>query len=207
MNTWKTIPSLEDRYEINLKGEVRITKNKKPLNLNKKGYYNSSWGLGYTGGKYRWGRSINSLLNEVFPFWWIRELDDDEEVKPIKGFPGYYITNKGRVYSLHTKCGWMYGNRENSYHYSIYLYRDNKKKHKQYIHTLVGRNFLTEYKEGLFILHKDETLPYPEINFPTNLWVGDSGDNNRDRCKKGRSGGWMLGKNYQGTLQVGVPVV
>jgi len=205
MSIWKPIPSLENRYEINLLGEVRITRNKKPLKLDKNGRYNSSWGLGYGGGKHRWGRSINSLLNEVFPFWWIRELDDDEECREVRNFPGYWITNRGRIYSsYHNK--WLYGRRGKYYHYELSLYRDNK-KYKQYIHTLVGRNFLPEYQEGLFILHRDETLPYPEINFPTNLWVGDDGDNNRDRCIKGRSGGWMKGKTYQGVIQTGVNMV
>ena len=206
MSIWKPIPSLENRYEINLLGEVRITRNKKPLKLDKNGRYNSSWGLGYGGGKHRWGRSINSLLNEVFPFWWIRELEDDEECREVRNFPGYWITNRGRIYSTKHKCGWMYGRRGKYYHYELSLYRDNK-KYKQYIHTLVGRNFLPEYQEGLFILHRDETLPYPEINFPTNLWVGDDGDNNRDRCIKGRSGGWMKGKTYQGVIQTGVNMV
>lgn len=203
MNTWKSIKSLEERYEICLETkEVRITKNHKLLKVNKNGYYNSSWGLGFSGKKYRWGKSPNSLMDETFPFWWIRNLKFGEECKELKNFPGYYITNFGRIYSIHTHR-WMEGKFKPPYYYFVELYL-NGIKHKQHIHTLVGRNFLPEYKKGLFILHKDETLPYPEINFYNNLWVGNNKENTLDRCNKGRSGGWMKGKKYNGILQTGV---
>jgi len=182
---WKTISSLEGRYEINLLGEVRRTKDKKPMKLNSQGCYNSSWGLGYDGGKHRWGRSKNSLLDECFPFWWIRDLEDGEEVKPIRGFPGYYITNRGKLYSTKNHHCWLEGKPKPPYYYITHLYRDGKKT-KQHIHTLVGRHFLPDWKEGLFILHREETLSYPEINFPENLWVGTQRDNVMDGVMKGR---------------------
>ena len=69
MNTWKSISSLEHRYEVCLETkEVRIVKNHKLLKPNKNGYYSSSWGLGFSDGKYRWGRSINSVMDEHFLF-------------------------------------------------------------------------------------------------------------------------------------------
>lgn len=203
MNTWKSIKSLEKRYKICLETkEVKITKNNKLLKPNKNGYYNSSWGLGFSGGKYRWGRSINSLMDETFPFWWIENLENGEICKEIKNFPGYYITNFGKIYSTYTHS-WIEGRLKSPYYYSIELYSKGV-KYKQYIHTLVGRSFLLEYKQGLHILHKDETLPYPQINYYNNLWVGNCNDNVKDRCKKGRSGGWMIGKIYDGILQTGV---
>jgi len=203
MNTWKSISSLEHRYELCLETkEVRITKNHKLLKINKLGHYNSSWGLGVSGSKYKWGRSVGSLMDEVFPFWWIRDLNPQEECKEIYGFPGYYITTEGRVYSTRSHR-WIEGKYKSPYYYFVVLYKDNKKC-KQHIHSLVGRNFLSEYERGMFILHKDETLPYPEINYLHNLWVGTCKDNNIDRCKKGRSGGWMVGKIYDGVLQTGI---
>jgi hypothetical protein len=203
MKTWKPISSLEDRYEICLETkEVRIVKNKKLLKLNKQGYYNSSWGLGFSGKKYRWGRSVNSLMDEVFPFWWIQKLNEDEECTEIKNFSGYYITNQGKIYSIYAHK-WTEGKYKFPYYYSVELYK-NGIKFKQHIHTLIGRHFLKEYQKGMLILHKDETLPYPQINYPDNLWVGNCKDNNVDRCKKGRSGGWMIGKVYDGVLQTGI---
>ena len=82
MNTWKSISSLEHRYEVCLETkEVRIVKNHKLLKPNKNGYYSSSWGLGFSDGKYRWGRSINSLMDETFPFWWIENLNKNTNPK------------------------------------------------------------------------------------------------------------------------------
>ena len=141
-------------------------------------------------------------MDEVFPFWWIRDLNPQEECKEIYGFPGYYITTEGRVYSTRSHR-WIESKYKPPYYYFVVLYKDDKKC-KQHIHSLVGRNFLSEYKRGMFILHKDETLPYPEINYLHNLWVGTCKDNNIDRCKKGRSGGWMVGKIYDGVLQTGI---
>ena len=115
--------------------------------------------------------------------------------------PGYYITNYGKIYSTLTH-NWIEGKLKPPYYYAIELYC-NGVKYKQYIHTIVGRNFLPEYQPGLNILHKNENLSYPEINYYTNLWVGNDKDNTVDRCKKGRSGGWMVGKIYDGILQTG----
>lgn len=200
--TWKPIPSLENRYIICLETcEVRSIRTGKTLKPNPSGVINSSWGLGYSGGKHRWGRSVSSLMEEVFPYWWIRTLEEGEEVKPVKGFKGYFITNKSRLYSTHTHQ-WMKPKHKPPYYYQVYLFDTSYTKIHTYIHTLVGRHFLPEWEEGLFVLHREETLPYPEINFPDNLWIGDSGDNNRDRCLKGRSGGFMKGRTYNGVLQI-----
>ncbi len=171
------------------------------INPNKYGVINTSYGL--NGEKFRWGRSIPSLMNETFPYWWIETLEDDEEVKPVKGYSGYFITNKGRLYSTHTNQ-WMKPKLKPPYYYSVWLFYSTGEKLHTYLHTLVGKHFLPEWEEGLFVLHKDETIPYPEINYPSNLWIGDGVDNNRDRCEKGRSGGWMKGKIYNGVLQTGV---
>ena len=52
----------------------------------------------------------------------------------------------------------------------------------------MGRNFLP-WKDGLFVLHKKETLPYPQINYLNNLWIGTKKDNSIDREEKNR-GRW-----------------
>ena len=108
-------------------------------------------------------------------------LQPGEQAKEFR--PGYYITNHGRCYNvkkqvfmefrLDTKRGWGI----NNYYYRNWL---------GCAHTLVGRAFLEDYKPGMFILHKDETLPYPEINHADNLWVGTHSDNMRDMWAKKR---------------------
>jgi hypothetical protein len=120
-------------------------------------------------------------------------------------FPSYYISNKGRVFST-TTFVWCYSQPNKKYYHKITLFR-GKEKFSTHIHTLVGKHFLPEWEEGLFVLHHKETLPYPEINYPSNLWVGNSEDNNRDRCIKGRSGGFLTGRVCMGVLQTGGKVL
>jgi hypothetical protein len=59
------------------------------------------------------------------------------------------------------------------------------------VYQLVGRNFLNDYKNGMQILHKNENLNYPNINFLDNLYVGTQKDNIIDKNIKnrGRYGG------------------
>ena len=114
-----------------------------------------------------------------------------EEYKPIEGFPGYLISNRGRVYSIKNKrhittppqpvCE----GHNNPNKFLVKLYNKGK-RHSTMVHTLVGRHFLPDYQEGLLILHKDETLPFPEINYVDNLWVGTQSDNRKDCLRKGR---------------------
>ena len=75
--------------------------------------------------------------------------------------------------------------RPDPYTWEIKLWKDGK-NHSTHIHTLVGRHFCEDYKQGLFILHKDETLPYPQINYLPNLFVGTQKDNVDDKFAKGR---------------------
>ena len=102
MNTWKPIPSLDNRWEVCLETkQVRNTLTKKLNTLYMRGTPTLK-------SKYRpkgeskaraVKRSVYKLLDEVFPYWWIERLEEDEEVRPIRGFPDYYISTYGRVYS------------------------------------------------------------------------------------------------------------
>lgn len=129
--------------------------------------------------------SIVKIMREYFPYEWIKYLQDDEEVKKIKGYSGYFITTKGRVWSLWSN-DWVKSHRtklkdRENYYESIGLSGDTR-----HIHTIVGRNFLSDYKEGKIIMHKDETLPFPEVSYLENLKVGDLSDNMKDMWDKGR---------------------
>ena len=100
-------------------------------------------------------RKMNNLLTQLM---------EGEQYVPINDFPNYFITSMGRVWNS-KKERWMKGHKHNStsYAYAVSLSK-NGKKDTRTIHRLVGTHFLKEYKEGLHILHKDENLPYPEIN-------------------------------------------
>lgn len=122
--------------------------------------------------------TVAKVIENAFPFHWIEDLDDDEECKKVYGHPNYYITTKGRVYSL-KKGQWL--KPSNDYYQSLKI--DDVRHGTS---TLVGRTFLPDYKEGLVIMHKNENLPQPEINYLSNLEVGTHRDNIDDMIQKGR---------------------
>lgn len=129
--------------------------------------------------------SRNQLLSRYFPWEWIKELEEGEEVKPIPHPTGYFITNRGRVWSSHYHRFLIPQRVKDSYYHKVCIGGRKRYYHPE-IHTLVGRNFLPEWREGLLILHKEEKLSYPEIHYVENLWVGTHLDNMRDMAKKGR---------------------
>lgn len=127
--------------------------------------------------------SVSKLMRETYPYEWIKYLQEGEEVKPLKEYPGYFITTRGRVWSS-MRWNFLTLNSTDKYYYSMRI--GGREGITYNIHTLVGRNFLPEYREGLLILHKEETLSYPEINYVENLWVGTKKDNSVDMYRKGR---------------------
>ena len=125
------------------------------------------------------------VMREFFPYDWIKYLYDDEEVTPINGLSGYYITTYGRVWS---DKHWRFmspSRSKNDYYYRQNFYINGGIK-THTIHSLVGRYFLPDYRDGLCILHRDETLSYPEINHVSNLWVGTQSENIQDMWDKNR---------------------
>jgi len=114
----------------------------------------------------------------------IKYLEEGEECKEIKGYPDYFITSYGRVWSNKQRGKWLSVYPQHKYYQGVNLYDGN-----HLIHSLVGRNFLPDYRKGLWILHKDETLPSYLINRLDNLYVGDIKQNMRDMDKRGRRNG------------------
>ena len=122
-------------------------------------------------------------------------LEDGEKCKEmLPNHPGFFITTRGRVW-IEKKKRWASTSQEKTYHdkrrknfpsNTRYYSKVNIGKTCTRIHILVGRYFLPEYETGKFILHKDETLLYPEINYVENLWVGDNSDNMKDMWGKKR---------------------
>ena len=110
------------------------------------------------------------------------ELLEGEIFLPVAEFPQYSISNYARVWS-----SLRGGNLIRAYYHHTYVHRVKLgRKYQRKLHTLVGRAHLPEYKEGLYILHKDETLSYPQIHYADNLWVGTHQDNMTDMATKGR---------------------
>ena len=111
------------------------------------------------------------------------QLLEGEVCKPLTEYPGYSVTTEGRIYSHHTNK-FLTGSRDRNYH-KVGL-RCNGKSYSKHIHILVGRAYLPEYKEGLNILHIDETLPYPQRHSVANLRVGTQAENIKEMYDKGR---------------------
>lgn len=111
------------------------------------------------------------------------ELMEGESIKPLTEYPDYSVTTEGRIYSHYTNK-FLKPSRDRDYH-KVHLRVDGK-SYMKHIHILVGRAYLPEYKEGLNILHIDETLPYPQRHSLANLRVGTQSENITDMYNKGR---------------------
>ena len=101
----------------------------------------------------------------------LHQLEEDEECKELKDYPGYFVTTKGRVWSnIKGKGRWLSQYKQGDYYWGVMV--GGRNGGNKLIHQLVGRNFLKDYKVGMHILHKNELLNYPNVNFLDNLYVG-----------------------------------
>ena len=131
-------------------------------------------------------RTVHSLLAETwFVDAWKNELQPGEEWKVVSGYDNYIITSQGRIWSK-VRNQWMVVSNSDDYYWRVGLSKNGKTTPKL-IHTLVGRHFLPDYKEGLQIHHHNEELPFPGINFVGNLWAGTPVENTNDMMIKDRS--------------------
>lgn len=126
----------------------------------------------------------------------IRESQDFEEWRPVKGFRHYEVFNLGRVRSkkrtcVETRAGKTIrrtyqskvlrpGTSSNGYLVVTLSRRD--KTQSQTIHTLVARAFLGPPREGLLVLHEDDVKSNNEAS---NLRWGTYGENMQDRETNG----------------------
>lgn len=82
------------------------------------------------------------------------ELLPNEEIKPIEGFPNYFITSFGRVWSELQGGRWLkpqLSQRGNHKRYYVNLGRDNR----FYIHQLVAREFIPNPLHCIVVDHID----------------------------------------------------
>ena len=108
-----------------------------------------------------------------------------EEWKPIVGYPGYEISSRGRIWSSKRNRTLRPRTKGNSYLSYINLCHKGKPT-RCCVSNLVGKAFLPEWREGMYVCHKDETLPLDKIHSVENLWVGTAKQNIQDSVKKRR---------------------
>ena len=176
---WKTIEECPV-YSVSNEGQV---KNERTGHIMKPHQYMKSGTRFYlTNNGKAYQPTTTYLMRKYWKYEWIKELEDDENCRPVIDLPGYYITDKGRLFSLQS-YKWLKPYRGTEYYYVIAM---NDKTHT--LHRLVGKHFLPDFDENLWVLHDKEELPYPEINYATNLKMGPPQDNSDDMVRKKRQG-------------------
>ena len=108
-----------------------------------------------------------------------------ETFKPIADFPGYFVSDLGRVRSdRYSKSRYLKGcpmKRKNCRYIQVTLRRDGK-NFKRYVHTLVLEAFVGKRPKGLVCRHKDDN---PSNNCLSNLCWGTQQENMRDAIESG----------------------
>lgn len=122
-------------------------------------------------------------------FDFIKDLKDDEVVRPLQDAPrGYFITNYGRVYAqgpgLGKKGRWLKpckNSHASGYRFSYFIQGKTRSVHRE-----VARHFIEDYNPLLYVCHKDESLQDERSFHVSNLFLGTASDNMIDMVKKGR---------------------
>lgn len=78
----------------------------------------------------------------------------DEVWVEVEGYPGYAVSNRGRVMNCHTN--YILRPRDNSYGYSRVALRRDGRTHDVYVHHLVAKAFITGYHDGVQIRHEHD---------------------------------------------------
>ena len=106
----------------------------------------------------------------------------DEVWKPVEGFPDYWVSSKGRIYSL-IKNNFVYGNPSGKCGHVEVSFRSDKTRHRSYMHRAVAEAFNPNPHNLPIVRHGDNN---PENNCVNNLDWGTSLDNVQDCIKSGR---------------------
>ena len=153
---WRSIKNLPD-YQLSNLGNVNVLKGKFSKNDGMYSFLSE-------------GRTIyipiQRLMRDTWKFEWIKDLDEDEEVKPFLDLKGYYITNKAKIFDLYN-YRWLSSSGRSPYHLYFVIKDITYKTHKE-----VGRHFLPGCEDGEHIKFIDDSIPFPQINFISNLEIG-----------------------------------
>lgn len=80
-------------------------------------------------------------------------MELEEEWAEILGFPGYAVSNYGRIQNVRSGKGLRPKVDSYGYH-SVSLRRDGL-SYDRYVHQLVAKHFVTGYHEGISVTHHD----------------------------------------------------
>lgn len=105
----------------------------------------------------------------------------DERWLPIYTFPGYWVSNKARVWSSATNRFLRLFPADNWGHWGVMLCRDGKSYHK-YIHKLMAEAFIPNPRRYPVVRHLDDI---PDNNELENLAWGTWKDNTQDAIRNG----------------------
>ena len=109
-------------------------------------------------------------------------LDDyymDEQWEPIRGFPNYSISDKGRVWSMSSQKFMKLKSMDDHGHLGVVLSRHGE-KHYKYIHRLVADAFVPNPYNLPIVRHLDD---HPDQNYKENLAWGTQKDNIYDAIR------------------------
>jgi hypothetical protein len=104
-----------------------------------------------------------------------------EELRPIPGFPDYFITSDGNVWSEKQSGRWLNPTPGKGGYLRLALSRD-KKIHSRLIHTLVAQAWIGPRPDGLEVCHDDGD---PLNNSASNLRYDTHASNMRDKIRHG----------------------
>ena len=119
---------------------------------------------------------LNDFLNSI-------QERDGPELREIKGFPGYFATDYGKIATFkgsnikelspwHNKHGHEY----------VQLYDEDKVGHKKTVHRLIAEAYVDNPEGYPLVRHLDDD---PDNNEPYNLAWGTSQDNYDDMVRNG----------------------
>lgn len=112
---------------------------------------------------------------------WVDPEYSDERWKRVEDFPGYWVSNYGRLYSTY-KNNFIYGTPIGKCGHIDVSLRKNGERCHAYLHTLVARAFVNNPHGGTLVRHMDNN---PSNNIAWNLKWGTNYDNIHDCIDSG----------------------
>lgn len=113
---------------------------------------------------------------------WVDPEYSDELWKRTK-YPGYWVSDYGRVYSEHTNK-FIKGSPVGRCGHIDLSFKVNGKRVHDYVHRLIAEAFINNPNGGYLVRHMDND---PSNNAPWNLKWGTDYDNAHDRINAGRA--------------------
>lgn len=110
-----------------------------------------------------------------------------KDLKPIPGFPGYFATKTGEIYSTQKwrgvrECRKLKLHKDDDGHFVVSIYR-NRRPYWRYVHRLILETFVGPRPEGMCCCHG------PNGNLDNSLanleWGTRSKNNGEDRSRDG----------------------